>query len=150
MYVIYIFFKGDLQLDIKFYMYDKQHGYIYKKWCCFGQAAVCDQLWSNGNDEGFFFYQSVKPGIPHVSRLNKKKLKSLPLHVHRLSPATVVSCFSYDYCATHSFIQSVTAIYWRNLILHHRYVRRVLKVQSVVCLFFTEKRKKIVLINIQS
>lgn len=30
----------------------------------------------------FFFNQSVKPGIPHVSRLNKKKLKSLPLHVH--------------------------------------------------------------------
>lgn len=59
-YVIYIFFKGE-----------------------FGQAAVCDQLWSNGNDEGFFFFnQSVKPGIPHVSRLNKKKLKSLPLHVH--------------------------------------------------------------------
>lgn len=32
MYVIYIFFKGE-----------------------FGQAEVCDQLWSNGNDEGFFF-----------------------------------------------------------------------------------------------
>lgn len=30
----------------------------------------------------FFYQESVKLGIPHVSRLNKKKLKSLPLHVH--------------------------------------------------------------------
>lgn len=57
-------------------MYDKQHGYICKKWGCFGPAAVCDQLWSNGNDEGFFFIKKVwnvgSPMFPDLIKRNSK------------------------------------------------------------------------------